>query len=427
MIAHERASQRDLLPLTAGQLVAVLEPAAQHGVQLLRELVDDGARAGAIDCRVDTGAVLDGAHLAQADVLQGGELVPHVVLEEHADAVAQVPRIEVAQVDSSVRDGTLGRIVEAQQQLDERRLAGAVVAHQRQLLARLDAQVHPVQRLAVAAGITEGHLAELDQLRAPLRRARGARARRFAGGGDVQVTEQVGDEQPVLVEAADGGERRLDGGLSLPEGGQVQGQIAQRDAGPCRPVGHEQVRGVEGKQRKRAQEESGRALAPREPPILGVELVEQGAVAAEHQRRQAEDLHLLHVRVAGEDPFQVVLPPALRGPPGVEPERLARKARLGEEGGERGGDDHQRAPPREAGEQRRVGDQDEQLLAQRSELQHQGERPHARLAPRVLHLVVGVRVLEVAQLEGRGLLQDQGVDVVAQGGAHQVAEQRLAP
>ena len=283
-----------------------------------------------------------------------------------------------------------------------------------------------MQRLAVAAGITEGHLAELDQLRAPLRRACGARARRFAGGGDVQVTEQVGDEQPVLVEAADGGERRLDGGLPLAEGDQVQGQVAERDARLRRPIGHEQVRGVESEQGERAQHQARGALAQREPPVLRIELVEQRAVAPEHQGREPEDLHFLHVRVAREDPLQVVLPPALRSAPRVQPEGLAREARLGEERRERGGDDHQRAPPGQPGQERRVGGEDEELLAERGELQHQGQRPDARLPARVLHLVVRVRVLEVAQLEGGRLLQDERVDVVPQRGAHQVAQQRLS-
>ena len=103
-IAHEGAGERDLLPLAARQLVALLEPAAQHGVELLRQLVDHRPRSGAIDRRVDARPVRDGVHLAQPDVLQGRELVLHVILEEDADAVAQVARIEVAQVDAAVHD-----------------------------------------------------------------------------------------------------------------------------------------------------------------------------------------------------------------------------------------------------------------------------------------------------------------------------------
>ena len=129
--------------------------------------------------------------------------------------------------------------------------------------------------------------------------------------------------------------------------------------------------------------------------------------------------------IARQDPFQIILPAALWRAPRVEPERLSREARFGEEGGQRGRDDDERAPPGKPREQCRVGGQDEQLLAERSELEDERERPHAGLAPRVLHLVVGVGVLEMAQLERRCLFEDERVDVIAERGAHQVAQERL--
>jgi len=66
-------------------------------------------------------------------------LIPHEILEEDADAVAQVAGSDVAQIDSTVEDPASRRLVEAQDQLDEGRLRRAVVSDQRQLLAGLDA------------------------------------------------------------------------------------------------------------------------------------------------------------------------------------------------------------------------------------------------------------------------------------------------
>ncbi len=425
-VAHEGARQGDLLPLAAGELLSLLEPAAEHGVDLLRELLDDRSGAAVFHRALDATAVFQGRDPADADVLSRRPLVADEILEEDADAVAQVPDVHVAQVDSAVIDGAFGRVVEAHEQLDQRALAGAVFAHQRHLLAGREPERHSAQHPLVAAWVPEGDVAELDLLRAgPRRRERRKPPGQLASRPDVQVGEEVGHEEAVLVQAADGGQRRLDRRLPLAEDREIKGEVAQRDRAHRRADRHERIGAVERSQRDQPERDSGNALAQGEGTVLGVELLEQRAVALQDQRRQIEQLHFLHVRVAGQDPFQVVLPPAFRRPPGVEPERLARVAGLGDEGRHRGGGDQQHGPGGEPDQQDRVADQDEELLQQRGGLQRHAERAIARLAPRVLHLVVEVRVLEVAQLQRGGLFQDHGVDVIAERGAHQVAEERL--
>src|SRR6267378_4319728 len=128
-VAHEGARQGDLLPLAAGELLSILEPAAQHGVDLLRELLDDRSGAAVLHRALDARAVFQSRDPAHADVLSRRPLVADEILEEDADAIAQVPYVHVAQVDSAVIDGAFGRVVEAHEQLDERALAGAVFAH----------------------------------------------------------------------------------------------------------------------------------------------------------------------------------------------------------------------------------------------------------------------------------------------------------
>ncbi len=53
LLAHERAGEGDLLPLAAGQLGAVLEPAPERGVEPLGERRHDLARAAALHGPLD--------------------------------------------------------------------------------------------------------------------------------------------------------------------------------------------------------------------------------------------------------------------------------------------------------------------------------------------------------------------------------------
>ena len=105
LLAHERARQRDLLPLPARQLDAVVEPAA--------ELASRGPPASAVTtssapplrrrrarCARSSSRCVDAA---DADVLAHVELILVEVLEDHADARAQLVRVPLAQVAPSSR------------------------------------------------------------------------------------------------------------------------------------------------------------------------------------------------------------------------------------------------------------------------------------------------------------------------------------
>ena len=72
---------------------------------------------------------------ADSDVLRGGQVVAHEVLEDDADVRAKREEVVLAQIVAVEQDAALVRIVEAREQLHERRLAGAVLADQRKHLA----------------------------------------------------------------------------------------------------------------------------------------------------------------------------------------------------------------------------------------------------------------------------------------------------
>ena len=84
------------------------------------------------------------------------------VLQHDADVAAQLPEVPLADVDTVDAHVAAAHVVETRQQLDERRLAGAGRADDRDLLAGIhlerDVAQHPL-----LAFVGEAHLVELDR------------------------------------------------------------------------------------------------------------------------------------------------------------------------------------------------------------------------------------------------------------------------
>ena len=141
-VAIHDAREREPLPLAARQIVAALEQPADFRVEAVRHLLHQPVAArvlAAPPARARRRPTPPGRPIC--DVLADRQLVARVVLEQHADAAAQRLGIELAQIDAADPHRRRGRIVEAQQQLDERALAGAVLADQRDQLAAANVQV----------------------------------------------------------------------------------------------------------------------------------------------------------------------------------------------------------------------------------------------------------------------------------------------
>ncbi len=279
-----------------------------------------------------------------------------------------------------------------------------------------------------APGVPERDVVELDRPGAPARRRPGRRgARLLPAGRDGEVVEQVRHEQGVLVQRAHALQHRLDRPLSLPEHGDVEGEVAERDLRPRRAARHERVHPVERRERERPEAEAGAHPAQGEPAVLLEELREQGAVAGEDEGPEPEELHLLHVAVAGEDPLEVVEPPPLGRAPGPQPERVPGEAGLGEERGHRRGDDHEDAHRRDPEEEPGEGRERHRVLRDPERLHHERQRARRGLPPRVLHLVVDVGVLEVTELQLEGLLQDPLVHPVPEDATQELAPEPQEP
>ncbi len=151
-VAHVRARDGDLLPFAARQVDAGLEALAEHLVVARRAAcaITSSARLrwAAATMRARSLARLDAA---DRDVVGGGEVVAHEILEDDADVRAEREEVVLAQVVAVEQDAALVGVVEAREQLHERRLAGAVLADQRERLARAQLERQPAHRPALRA------------------------------------------------------------------------------------------------------------------------------------------------------------------------------------------------------------------------------------------------------------------------------------
>ena len=141
------------------------------------------------------------AEVADRDVLGGAELVGHVVLEHHADPVAELGRVQVAQVGAVPQDPAAIGVVEPAQQLDQRALAGAVVPDERDRLAVRDEAADPAQHPRLVRAVPEPHVVDLDP---PAQAAAGAgrSGTGRSGGGDSHLAVRSNISSAWYVNAA---------------------------------------------------------------------------------------------------------------------------------------------------------------------------------------------------------------------------------
>ena len=153
-VGHGRARDGEQLALALREVRAV---AVEHRVVALGQPADEVVRAGQLG-RVDARVVVR-VQIAVADVLhdRSGEQVR--VLKDDAQTVPQVGLLDLVDVDAVVADLAVGDVVEAVDQVRDRRLARAGGADERQLLAGLGVQRDVVQH-GLFRRIAEVHVEE---------------------------------------------------------------------------------------------------------------------------------------------------------------------------------------------------------------------------------------------------------------------------
>ena len=155
-IVEQRPGDGDPLTLPAGEPRAPLADVGVVSQGVPRDEVVAVGRLGRGDHAVGRG-------LAQAvgQVVVNGPAEQEGLLEDHADLPAQVAGVDLADVQAVDQDSPLVHVVEAGQEVDDRRLARAALAHDADPLARLDPETDALENRLVAV-VAEGHVLEDD-------------------------------------------------------------------------------------------------------------------------------------------------------------------------------------------------------------------------------------------------------------------------
>ena len=116
-------------------------------------------------------------HVADAHGLPRPELEPEEILERAGEP--RPPRLggHARQLDPVHQDAAARRLIQPAQELHERGLAGAVLAHDGHHRAGLEVQADVLEHQALRAGIGEGHVLEANPVGEPLRHRRIGSAR----------------------------------------------------------------------------------------------------------------------------------------------------------------------------------------------------------------------------------------------------------
>src|SRR5690606_20236586 len=139
--------------LPARKLAPVLEPHPELRPIAARELIDELARAPFLGGFAPALFVVEEPLVAGADVLADHHLVAREVLEDHADPLAERALVPLLEIPSVEQDPAGGRPIEPRQELDQRRLPGAVLADEREARAARQMQIDVLERGRIRAGI----------------------------------------------------------------------------------------------------------------------------------------------------------------------------------------------------------------------------------------------------------------------------------
>ena len=158
-VLQHRAGDGDALLLPAGQPEATL---ADDRVVAVAEPADEDVGVGASGDVEDL--LLGGVGASVGDVLADGAGEQRRLLEDHADHAAQLRGGEVLAVMTVDTQGTGGRPVQPEQQVDEGGLSATGLADQCDLLVVVGGERHLVDDLILRGVriVAERHLVEVD-------------------------------------------------------------------------------------------------------------------------------------------------------------------------------------------------------------------------------------------------------------------------
>ena len=425
-VAHEAASQRQLLPLTEADLRPARPRRPQLGVEPLGQAVHDILCTCPTDGGVGGSTIVDAREIAYTDGRLGCELETREVLERARQSLAPEGGVDLGEIDTVDEDAPDGRRVHAREQLHQRRLAGAVLADNGDHRSGWQQQVDSVQDQLLRTRIPERDALEPNAVVQPLRRRRVATVP-GAGGVVLQPCEPTRRIQPEPTEKAE-----LVGGRA-----DVRDQLHPRGNGErdCRDttiqpgddehdradIGAREHRPTESEPQRAAQSHTRHRLVPPLPRSPSFRC-QPGS--------RAGGTHLLAGRRRGSDGVQVARQPDVRHGGFLDPALDCGPPRGRHEGGERerqqqqqgrvdrrqqDGGDGQAEHPAQRGEQRH------EHVVQREDLLAQHRQPVEELGPLVV-LDSGHRGLQARHM---GLERDR--DAVTEPALHSLRQHREVP
>ena len=220
---------------------------------------------------------------------------------------------------------------------------------------------------------------------------------------DLEEGEEVVEIERLTGHRGEAAQQRFEQGAQAAERARKEGEIADREFAGQRAPGDVGVGEVVADRADGGEQPAPAGTAQRQAPVGLVERGREAAIAIDQEVVEAEDLHFLGGLGAGRGLADIVeLAPFGRA---AEIERIALgvEMRLAEKGGHQRHQQQHDQPGREDDETGREAGHGDEVLRLREKLAHQGHAP-AGLAAGALELVLELGILEILEVERRGML-----------------------
>src|ERR1700678_3724901 len=162
MIAHEAACERQFLPLAETHFDSAGPGRAELRLEAGIQMRDHVVGAGAIDGGNDGRLVVEPRDVAETDRVARLKFEAEKILERARDVLAPIVNGNPREVHSIYKDTSVVGLIEPRQQLDQRTLARAVLADDRNHRPLLEIEAHIFEHVARGPWICERHMLEAD-------------------------------------------------------------------------------------------------------------------------------------------------------------------------------------------------------------------------------------------------------------------------
>ena len=242
----------------------------------------------------------------------------------------------------------------------------------------------------------------------------------------LEEEEQVAQVEPLLVDGARSEQEPLDEIAPAGERRREKRERAERDGTRHSARNDDDVRSVIPGGPKKRQRRADEGFTRRELAVLAIPPLGQHAIPLGEPPGETKQLHFLRRVGARTDPTQIVQLTSL-GRPSVEQGILhGGEPRFAEEAGD-DRDDEQDHEPRTEREQAGAERHERQrVLREAEQLGHEPDSPHG-LTPCALQMIVELGILELREIERRGVLHEPHADPIAEPVAEHALDETRRP